>query len=482
MLKKIIITIILFFYISSHVAVAASDQPILLSLKEAILLAVRENPSVQQAQLNHIQQKFALEVAEWQFHPHFQLTAGSVINRGRNFEDQYSNKNWGVQPEASWVSPIGTQVSVVNSNPVADHYHPSLSFQVVQPLLRGFGRPIVEASLHNAIDSEKISRLNVENSLRTVVTNVINAYLDIVSAENVLLIDQQALKRAEISVQQTKLFIKAGRKAGVELVTVQADVANAETQLENDKNNLAQTKYALLAAIGIDPSTNVVFSSVDIPGLIKKYDIPSLDEARNLTLANDIQYQIDQITLNGAAKRSVLQAEDSAKWSLNLTGSAGSGGSSGGGKNAGVPSLINGANQAQSVQLNLTIPINDKSAKQAILAAKTALREANIAIKQEKWAKETNAINSWNTIFSAARAMRFAENAGELQQKTYQMSFQKYKFGLIDSVELQSVQQQLIQRQQALLYARISYLKALVMLDQQMGKTLHTWEVQVRYS
>ena len=46
-----------------------------LSLEEAILLAIRENPNVQRAQLSHVQQKYSLDVAHWQFKPHYSLSA-----------------------------------------------------------------------------------------------------------------------------------------------------------------------------------------------------------------------------------------------------------------------------------------------------------------------------------------------------------------------------------------------------------------------
>ncbi len=45
-----------------------------------------------------------------------------------------------------------------------------LSLQIMQPLMRGFGKAVVEASLNNAKDSEVISRLNIEGTLRTTVT------------------------------------------------------------------------------------------------------------------------------------------------------------------------------------------------------------------------------------------------------------------------------------------------------------------------
>lgn len=452
-----------------------------LSLDDAIFLAVRENPNVQTAQLNHVQQKYALEIQEWQFQPHFGLQATKTTTQtySTTANGMVTANTTGIQPAVTLLSPIGTQMNLVSTHNVSGHYHPTLSLQVMQPLLRGFGRPIVEAALDNARDSEKISRLNVESQLRNTVTTVINAYLDVISAKNTLDIDQQAWKRSEESVKQTKLFIKAGHKAGVELVTVQADAASAQTKIETDQNSLQEARYALLTAIGIDPNTPVTFSHINIEMLIKKYRVPTLTQAKEMILENDIQYQIDHITLNGSTQRNLRTAENDTRWQLNLMLNGSTGNGTGTGPNAGINSLVNGVNVTDSATLNLTIPIDDRPAKIALANAKIALQEAELALKQEKWQKETNVINVWNTIYSALRAARFARNAENLQAKTYQISFQKYSFGLIDSLELQTAQQQYRQAQQTALSAEVNYLKSLINLDLLVGKTLITWNVKI---
>ncbi len=456
-----------------------------LSLNEAILLAVRENPNVKQAQLSEISEKYALDLAKWQFKPHYSFSATRTTQKNYQIseddEGYITNNTTGASASASWLSPYGTKVTISPNVNQSDHFHPGLTLEVMQPLMRGFGRPVVEASLQNAMDSQKISRLNVEGALRNTVTTVINAYLDVLSAQNNLLVDQEALQRSEVSVNQTRLFIKSGRKAGVELITVEAEVANAKTRIENDKNSLDQARYALLTAIGIDPNTPIKFTSLNISALIKKYSVPNLAATKRLTVENDLQYQADIMTFEGAKKRSILQAEDNTRWELNLSGSAHAGDGTGGGPNSGLQSLVNGINQTNQVKLELTIPIGDQQAKTALATAKIGLRQAVIALQQEKWGKETGAINGWNSIFSAERALKFAENAEKLQQKTYTISFQKYSHGLIDSLQLHSAQQQLIASSQALNAARINYLKALVNLDQMIGRTLKTWKVQVRY-
>lgn len=456
------------------------QRKIQLSLGEAILLAIRTNPNVQRSQLEEINQKFNLWVQKWQFYPHYALQASALYGNVKNNNTSLGSHNYNVQPGISLLTPIGTQFTLNSTNVETDHYNPGLSVQIQQPLMRGFGRTIVEANLNNARDSEVIARLSIEGVLRATVTNVINSYLDVVNAEKTLLIDQEALKRAEISVQQTRLFIKAGRKAGNELITVQANVASAKTQLENDKNNLVRSRYGLLTSIGVDPNANMDFSKLDLDKLISKYHLPPLDETKNLILENDIQYQTNQITLNGVTKRNLIVAEDNTRWQLNFTANAGTGGSSGGGPNAGFYSLINGVNESQSVGLTLQIPIDDQLTKQSLVNAKIALKESRLALMQERWNKETDAINGWNNVVSAERALRFADAAENLQLQTYNISYQKYLHGLIDSLELQTAQVQLIQAQQTSLNARIVYLKALVSLDFLIGNTLRTWNVKVR--
>ncbi len=466
-------SICFFIFLILFNTLSYAKAPTTLSLQEAIMLAVRTNPNVQQSQLNYVLQKFNLWVQQWQFYPHYSFQVDTVYTRNGT-SGQLTGQSVSVQPGASLLTPIGTQFTLNSTNTQnGDHFIPQLSLAVSQPLMRGFGKAVVEAALENARDTEMISRLAIEGTLRTTITTVINAYLDVMTAEQNIVIDEKALTRAQESVEQTKLFIKAGHKAGNELITVQADVASAQTKLANDKNLLKQTQYALLTAIGIDPNATINFDHLNLEELNKKYHLTTLDDAKKLILENDIQYQTDQITLNGSTSRNLLVAEDNARWQLNLTANATAGNNSAG-------NLFSNESQSQSIGLTLQIPIDDQQAKQAVLSAKIALKEAKLALKQEKWAKETSAINGWNSVISADQALRFAGDAEKLQEKTYYISYQKYLHGLIDSLELQSAQTQLIQAQQVLLNAQVNYIKSLVNMDLLIGNTLKTWNLKVR--
>jgi outer membrane protein TolC len=483
-MKKIVgcVVIILMMFVDSAVADPSSlEKKLSLSLQEAILLAVRTNPNIQISQLNYTLQKFSLHIQEWQFQPHFTLQASAERNRyGVSGSSVNTSNSMNVQPAATLLTPFGTTATLTANNTKTAYYNSGLSLQVMQPLMRGFGTAVVESALNDAKDSEIISRLNIEGTLRTIVSAVINAYLDVVMAERAMKIDQEALKRAEKAVEQTRLYIKAGHKAGNEIVTVEANVASAQAQLQNDKNNVLQTKYALLTAIGMDPNTEIEFKSLDIDALISKYQLPAVNEAKKIVLENDIQYQTDNIVLHGSTSRSLLIAKDNLRWQLNLSANAATNSGKTNNQNLNANNMLTGTNQNQSVALTLQIPIDDQVSKQAYESAKIAMQEAEINLRQEKWAKETTAINGWNQVISAKGAQGYAITAERLQEKTYTVNYQKYLHGLIDSLELQSAQLQLIQAQQTLLSARIGYLKSLVNLDLLMGNTLKTWDIKVR--
>ncbi|MDA8561773.1 TolC family protein [Gammaproteobacteria bacterium] len=478
-LKFFIFNFLLFFTLCCH---ASIEKLYSLSLEDAISLAVRENPNVKQARLNHLSEKYSLELARWQFKPHYSFTATRMTQSNYEITNNgyVTQSTTGVNGVMSWLSPIGTKATISPNLNRTNHFQPGLTFEISQPLIKGFGKAIVEASLRNALDSEKISCLNVEGSLRSTVTRVVNAYLDVIASEKILELDRQSLKRSEISVNQTKMFIRSGRKASVELVAVKADVENAKLRIENDKNNLDQARFSLLSVIGINPNSKVKFITKDISSLIEKYKIPSLLDTKKLILENDIQYQSDQITFEGSRRRSIIEAKDQMRWELNLRGSVYAGNNSSvNGSNNEINSFINNLNQTNQVAVDLKIPINDLQLKTSLANAKIGLKQAAIALQQERWTKETMAINLWNGINSSKRSLVFARNAQILQKKSYDISIKKYSHGLIDSLQLQSSQQQLFLSSQALNSAKINYLKALVIMDEVIGGTLKTWCVDV---
>ena len=117
-----------------------SSKKLTLSLHEAIALAVRTNPNVQQLHLGFLSQKFNLHVQEWQFQPHYTLQAGMERNRyGISGSSLHTSNTAYVQPGISLLTPFGTTGTLTATNTKTSFYNSGLQLQVLQPLMRGFG-------------------------------------------------------------------------------------------------------------------------------------------------------------------------------------------------------------------------------------------------------------------------------------------------------------------------------------------------------
>ncbi len=469
-----------FFFLLSN-SDALAQPPLTLSLNEAILLAVRDNPDVKKSEFAEVRAKYQVEIEQWKFSPQFAFKATETTSRQYSVESngQVSQIGTAIQPGVSIKSPIGTDATLTSTNDFSqNHFYPGVTLQVTQPLMRGFGRAIVEQALYNAKDDETSSHLRRESQLRRTITSVIHSYLAVASAEDTLRVDQEALARATQSIMQTKLLIKAGQKAGTELTTQEAGVATNQTTIESAKNDLEEKRYALLQSIGIDPNTPLTVIAINPLALTKKYKVQPLDDAKKIMIEHDVDYRIAEMTLQGVTQRALLAAEDNQRWQLNLTGSVHAGGV--GSSETGINSVLNGVNQTSQAGLELTIPIDDREAKIAVQQQKIAIREATMDLKQSKWQNETKVINGWNAIYSRERKLRLSEHAETLQKKSYAVSLKKYAYGLINSIELQREQEQLMLRQQELVGDQVNYLQALVDFDELLGSTLKTWNVAMK--
>lgn len=450
-----------------------------LSLEEAILLSLRNNPAICQADLNTVLQKFALELQQWQFQPHYSLNAIQTTTRTSNTAAGHfiTTTQTGVQPGISLATPYGTEISLSATSNLNGHDGPGMSLQIMQPLLRGFGRDIVESALRDTKDQGRISALNKLQTVRQTVTHVIHAWLEILLLDETLGLDRDMLAEARRSLEQTRLFIKAGKKAGVEAISAQAAVATARATLANDLQAREAARHTLLLAIGLHPDTPLTLKPLNIPALIGRYPVFSKATTRRMALLHNPQYQIDQILLEGSLRRHLRQAEDAARWQLNLLLVASSGNGSESGGHSGFNNLVNGVNQTSSATLSLTVPIDDQSARTAIANSRIAMQQAKIALREEKWRIESDALNLLGNVNSAHEAISLAARAARLQESARKVSQKKYAAGMIDGLELQLAEQQCRTAKQLEASHRVRYLHALAELDLLTGHTLETWHI-----
>lgn len=466
--------------------VGPNKPPITITLHDAVLLTLRNNPTVEQAEIQRIADKFAVVVAKYQFEPQYAFQAGYVYTNTRsNGKSSYSGSGTAA-PSVKLENHYGTQFSAVSGNTFSNGvYNPSLALSVTQPLIQGFGKPVVEATLNNALDTEIINQLNLKNALITAVVTVINDYLTLLQDYQTLFVDQLSLKNYQQTVANDKLLIKAGQMARSDIVQAQAQVESQQATIQADLNNIDTDRNTLSSDLGLPPQTNLVLpKNLNFDQVTKEIlgaaQLPSMDAAENIALGNDINYQVGAITIR-TLRRSLLQAQDQDRPTLNLTASETLGGGSGGSDNAGLKSMFNGTNHAEAVGVALTVPIDDVPAQQSIIDAQVGLEKALIGLTQQKRQLIDTVDTQYRTVLSNWRTLQIQRRALALQQQTVNIAVEKQIAGLISTFQVITNQQTLATTQETLVNDEISYLKSIVSYEQTLGNVLDPWHIKIKY-
>lgn len=464
---------------SHSLAAVANNKPLSLSLSEAIQLALRNNPSVESAELQRVIDKFALEVADNEFEWRYRLNGNvlwSQIDANGNSTHSHSAS---LIPEASIKSSLGTEfnASFAQNSPDGSHYNPSLRFSAKQPLLRGAGSEVNLASWRNSYDQEEVNKLNLKNTIISTVNTVIRDYHDLQQAQWAVQIQENNLRDIKENRRQTQAKIDAGKLPPRDIVEIRRQIAEQELQLETAKNSRDQRELILLRDLWLDPTATLSLPK-DIDSTLEK--IPELAPSFELALKFNIPYQIALINVE-QLKRALIVAEDNQRWQLDLSASHSRGGGNGGGDNARLDSLFNGRNDATRAQLDLNIPIDDKPRQQSLVNAKINLKQAQLRIELLKRELYDSIKITIQNLDSQRKQVTLADEATELARQSLALEQQKLLYGKATQLDVTQSRRTLINAENNSVRAKITYLKSLVQFRELLGVTLDHWQVEVVY-
>lgn len=284
------------------------------------------------------------------------------------------------------------------------------------------------------------------------------------------------VKRKIDSRDQTNTHIKAGDLPKTSAVEASADVASAEASLENAANQLTTDRLTLLDLLGLDSEANIEVTA-DMP--VEFFKVPDLLTAKKRALENNISYITAQITIE-TTRRNVITARDGQNWELDLTGTQVMGGGSGGGANAHFKSLSNGANMGSTISLDLTIPIDDVSAKQTVIAAKGSLEQAEILLSEDKRQLQLQVTQKIYALQSEKKEIELSKSSVKYYEQDVKNAEKLYNAGRISQFEYVNRQDNLTTAQQNLLSAKTQYFNDLVALDATLSHTLETWDIHMK--
>lgn len=331
--------------------------------------------------------------------------------------------------------------------------------------------------MRNAIDNEWLNKLNVQQAAIDQITQVIIAYRALILSGNNLENQRLQLKEARKTYEINEKKIEAGQLEPTGNIQQSYQIESLKLMVEQAENDFNTAAQDLLQTIGLDPQMHL---SVPSDVALDKLVIPDLKESIEVALNHNTQY-LAQKMLVRADERAYKVAKNQQLWQLDVGANVQSGRVSDVDGNGGLRNIYNGHNLTESAQVTLTIPINDLSRRNQLIAAKVALEKDRLNLIAAKRALETNVTNIVNNIKSLAKRYELAKTQVKLAAQSYELEKKKLAAGIATALDVNNTQNQLIQAQANLISAKIAYLNQLSALQRLLGTTLDYWQINLRY-
>ncbi len=458
------------------VVTAKKKPPHFMSLHDAIMLALRFNPKIANAELDRITQKYALREAEHQFEWQPGLTGTAGYSRSQSATGTQTDETYNITPSASKASSFGTNLTVTMPNEFeGNQYNPEITVEVKQPLLKGFGSRVNLAPLKDAYDNELTNKLTLKDTIIRQVINVIRDYRNLITVNNNLATAKQSLKSAIKREKDTRIQIRAGRLPRTEIVEQQAQVQTLRLADTRGQNAQSQARHKLLEVIGLDPDHPI---SVPHGVSLNKTRVPNLHQTIDYALKHNLPYVKSLIGFR-KVKRDLYIAKDNMRWQLDLDAQASTGG--GLGSRTTLVSLLDAKANAESVGVTLTIPLDTVQLKSQLASASVSFQQTRINLTQKQRILRTSIRDEVTNIASLSQQVDISEKQVKLTRRSYELEVKKQQVGKASSLDVSVAQDKWIQSKRSLITAKISYLDAETSLNASLAKTLDIWGIKIRY-
>ncbi len=246
-------------------ATGDSDRRTALTIEQAVMLALQNNPSLKAERLTPDLQRTYEQEARAAFDP---VLSGSLSKTTDNsFEELiqgstnltgYNSKETDASISLNTTLPTGTSIELGGTTDNTDEtlYGRKLvssrgGLTVSQSLLKGFGTGANLATLREARIDTDISEYEFRGFAEAFVAQVEDNYWDYALAKEQLDIFERSVKLAEQQLDETSEQIKVGKLAQIEIAAAQAELALRHEALINAKSSLASARLRFIASLNL---------------------------------------------------------------------------------------------------------------------------------------------------------------------------------------------------------------------------------------
>ena len=420
----------------------SAQQPVVITLEQALEIALNENVAVKVADLEIKRTEYAKKGAYASLFPQIDLT-GSYQ---RTIKKQVMYMAMGEQP-------MKIEVGMFNTlNTAATAALPLVNAQLWKSL------QISALDVELAVEKSRASRLDM-------VTQVKNAYFGILLAKEAFSVYKEVYENAVRNYDETKKKFDAQKVSEFELIRSKTTVANAIPNVYNAESSVILALWQFKAVLGVDLEMNL-----DVAGRLEDwskhmfYDIHQHDNATldNNTTMKQLAIQVEQLAQNIKLQKFATLPSLAASFNF---------------------SYISMANDVafkefpwtpySTAGLSLNIPIFAGGKRyQAIRQAKNQYQQVQLQVENTERQLKIAIRQSLNTMETNMKSYYAAQEAVASAQKAYEIAEAAYKVGRSTLIELNDAQLALTQSQLAQSQAIYNFVNAKTQLEQTLGVDL----------
>jgi len=318
--------------ISERYIRSIDQQAKALTLKEAIYIALRNNPNVQVALMNPLAAVETIKQANGTFDPNLasQIDVFKTVTPTLSLlqtggataaESKQYDWNFGINKVSSITN--GTFGAVFNNQRAQSNspftgvnpsYSPSLTLALSQPLLQSFGWRFATINVRIAESQQKQQQWNYGQTLQDFVQRIGNEYWNVTLTEELLEVARAALRFNLELVRENSISVKVGTLAPLDLqeaqsaqATAEANVYTAEAQLKNARTQLRQD-------VMLNPQQ--VFIPEEIEPITRPNPQQQVAESEERALELAVQYRPSLAGLRESIRAALLQVKYSENQTL----------------------------------------------------------------------------------------------------------------------------------------------------------------------
>jgi outer membrane protein len=296
-----------------------------LTLKEAIYIAMQNNPSLKALQLDPIASMETVREANGTFDPN--LTAQGDVEKqvipvtsalqtagANSFVQKFYDWNFGLNKVSSITN--GTFGVTFNNDRATNNstftgvnpaYSPSLALSLSQPLLQNFGWQFATINVQIAESGQKQAQWTYGQALQDFVQRIGGEYWNVVLAEENLEVARAALRFNLDLVRQNSISVKVGTLAPIDLQEAQSAAATSEANVYTAEANLKNSRTLLRQDVMLNPYGTFLPEEIQPLTRPNPQEQVGVDEERALELA--VQYVPSLGSMREAIRDSLLQVK-----------------------------------------------------------------------------------------------------------------------------------------------------------------------------